>query len=98
MEIAAFCERYKLGDDICQLFVTKALDPRACLFKMNVNDKPKDILTPTYMAGIRLAVKKMLSETNSTIRVIPSKEENETGANGTQPPIFRLQVSFSTLL
>ncbi|KAF7345964.1 hypothetical protein MVEN_01618900 [Mycena venus] len=83
-EIAAFCQRYKLGDDICQLFVAKALDPLDCLFEFNDDDlkNGNHYFTDTYIAALRLAVKKALSETDSTVRVITPKEENETSASG----------------
>ncbi|KAJ7264568.1 hypothetical protein C8J57DRAFT_1222497 [Mycena rebaudengoi] len=84
VEIIAFFQRYKLGDDICQLFVAKALDPLDCLFEFN-DDELKNgnhYFTDTYIAALRLAVKKALSETDSTVRVITPKQENETSANG----------------
>ncbi|KAF8139408.1 hypothetical protein K438DRAFT_2030574 [Mycena galopus ATCC 62051] len=84
VEIAAFCERYKLGDDICQVFVAKALDPLDCLFEFN-DDELKNgnhYFADTYIAALRLAVRKASSDTDSTVRVITPTEENETCANG----------------
>ncbi|KAJ7235203.1 hypothetical protein C8J57DRAFT_1479617 [Mycena rebaudengoi] len=83
-QVEAICQRNKLGDDICQLFVAKALNPLGCLFEIN-DDHLKDMnhsYAFAYIADIRLAVKKMLSETDSTVRVITSKEENETSVDG----------------
>ncbi|KAJ7866133.1 hypothetical protein B0H13DRAFT_2067103, partial [Mycena leptocephala] len=100
VQVEAICQRYKLGDDICQLFIAKALDPLDCLFEIN-GDQPKDMdhsYTFAYIADIRLAVKKMLSETDSTVRIITSKEENETSVDGTQPPIFNFNCHLSTVV
>ncbi|KAJ7925332.1 hypothetical protein B0H13DRAFT_1975102 [Mycena leptocephala] len=100
VQVEAICQRYKLGDDICQLFIAKALDPLDCLFEIN-GDQPRDMdhsYTFAYIADIRLAVKKMLSETDSTVRIITSKEENETSVDGTQALIFNFNCHLSTVV
>ncbi|KAJ6489989.1 hypothetical protein C8R45DRAFT_1138928 [Mycena sanguinolenta] len=101
VQIEAICQKYKLGDDICQLFVAKALHPLDCLFEIKDDLKLEDMnngYTFAYIADIKLAVKKMLSETDSMVRVITSKEENETSADGTQPPIFDFKCDLSTVV
>lgn len=40
----------------------------------------------------------MLSETDSTVRIITSKEEDETSVDDTQPPIFDFNCHLSTVV
>ncbi|KAJ6462547.1 hypothetical protein C8R45DRAFT_1027060 [Mycena sanguinolenta] len=85
-EIAAFCKTHKLDDDMCQLFVAKALDPLDCFFEFNDDELRNPgtkfyIFGDPYIAALRLAVKKALSEKDSTVRVITPKEEATDGGD-----------------
>ncbi|KAJ6470890.1 hypothetical protein C8R45DRAFT_420740 [Mycena sanguinolenta] len=83
-EIAAFCQRHKLDDDMCQHFVAKALDPLDCLLEFNDDElkNGKHYLTATFIAALRLAAKKALLEKDSTVRVITPKEETADEGQG----------------
>ncbi|KAJ6471341.1 hypothetical protein C8R45DRAFT_1014029 [Mycena sanguinolenta] len=85
-EIAALCKRHKLDDDMCQLFVAKALDPLDCFFEFNDDELRNPgtkfhYFTDPYITALRLAVKKALSEKDSTVRVITPKEEDTDGGD-----------------
>ncbi|KAJ6471343.1 hypothetical protein C8R45DRAFT_1164976 [Mycena sanguinolenta] len=90
-EIAALCKRHKLEDDVCQLFVAKALDPLDCFFEFNDDELRNPgtqfyIFGDPYIAALRLAVKKALSEKDSTVRVITPKEEDTDGGDDDDAP------------
>ncbi|KAJ6490847.1 hypothetical protein C8R45DRAFT_991029 [Mycena sanguinolenta] len=82
-EIAASCQRHKLDDDMCQLFVAKALDPLDCFFGFNDDElrNSNHYFTDTYIAALRLAGKRAFTETDSIVRVITPKEEDTDGGD-----------------
>ncbi|KAJ6471344.1 hypothetical protein C8R45DRAFT_1014043, partial [Mycena sanguinolenta] len=98
VEIAAFCQRHKLDEDMCQLFVAKALDPPDCLFEFNDDElrNGNHYFTDTYIAALRVAVKKALSEKDLTVRVITPKEEDTDGGSFDEAQMPALFVALFT--